>query len=147
MTIRLAVVDDRAVLLRMCLRFAQESGYRAFIAIDFGRLEALVDFVLEHGAAFVCVNPLGLVVGMLGVTLIEHPMSGECVASEMAWWIEPEYRGGTTALRMLTHAETWARELGATRFQMVAPAGSTLGLFYQRRGYRELESTYQRSLA
>lgn len=147
MTIRTAHVGDLAVLVRMGLRFIATSSYRGTIPASAEQLGTLVAWLLDQGGIFVAVDDEGdEPIGMLAATVIVHPMSGELVASEVAWWIEPEFRGGSAGLRLLAAAEAWARAQGATRFQMIAPAGSSVGALYRRRGYAELETTWQRPL-
>jgi GNAT superfamily N-acetyltransferase len=122
-----------------------ETRYQGLITANAEQLERLIDFLLERGAVFVA-QAGEVVVGMLAVSVAPHPMSADLVASEIAWWIEPERRGGSAAIRLLEAAEEWAADEGARSFQMIAPAGSTLGRFYARRGYEQVETVYQRAL-
>ena len=148
MTIRRADERDRPALLRMAVRFIQETGYQAHTAVNLEQLGALVDYLLIAGAVWVLVDEAhdGAVVGMLGVALITHSISGLQTASEVAWWIDPEVRGGSAAVRMLAVAEAWALEVGAVQFQMIAPVASPVAALYRRRGFREVETVFQRQL-
>lgn len=147
--VRRGRVEDLPALVGMAIRFIAETQYRAVIVPNVERLAVLTGYLLEHGAVFVAQadGPNDLV-GMLGVSLLPHVMSGELVATEAAWWVNPERRGGMTAVRMLAAAERWAREAGAVWMQMIAPRGEErLREFYRRRGYLELETLFQLRLS
>lgn len=143
--VRRATSRDVAACVRMAVRFIAESPYRGLVLPNVGQLQKLTELLLDHGAVFVAqVDGGGDVVGMLGVSLIPHVMSGELVTSEAAWWMEPEYRLCSAGGRLLVAAERWALEQGAVWFQMIAPAGNErLRAFYRRRGYVEVETVFQ----
>lgn len=145
MTIRPAVFADRAVIVRMALQFIATSRYRELMASNAEQLEVLACVLMDQGVVFLAEQD-GEVFGMLGAQVFIHPMSGELTGSEVAWWIDPDQRGGTAAMRLLAAAENWATEKGAVRFQMIAPAGTTLGAVYERHGYSEVETVFQRPL-
>jgi len=81
--------------------------------------------------------------GMLGALCFTHPLSGEWVASEFYWWVEPHARGGIDSLRLLKLTITWARAQGAVRLHMIAPEGSGVGRLYRRLGFVPVETAYQ----
>jgi len=87
----------------------------------------------------------GALVGMMALTTYTHPMNGDTIATEIVWWIQPEARGGRSALQLFKAGEAWAREQGATTFQMIAPSDQ-VGAFYERLGFTKIEVHYQRSL-
>lgn len=144
--IRRATGRDVEGILRMGLRFHAESRYAAAMTPNVEQLARLLEYLLEFGFLLV-LERNGDVVGMLAAHALPNPVSGELVASEVAWWVDPEYRGGSGAVRMLVEFEEWAEERGAFLVQMIAPAGSSIGRLYMRRGYEQLETTWQRRLA
>jgi len=83
------------------------------------------------------------VVGLLLVLVYHDHLTDEWIAGELAWWVDPDRRG--IGLRMLRLAETWARQQGAQRLQVMAPSPEVERL-YERLGYRPLERTYDRRL-
>ncbi len=142
MTIRPATFGDAQVLERMAVRFLEETPYRQVITPDVDRLETAIAGVLERGLVLVAeVN--GTVVGMAAAMPAEHPFSGEPIVVEIAWWVEPEWRHGTLGVRLLTTLEACARSTGAKALLMIAPARSRVGQYYARRGYLEVETTFQ----
>lgn len=145
--IRPAHALDRPRLLYLALSFAAESAYARFVNANPGQVGRYVDFVLERGAFFVAERE-GEIVGFIaGFLAQEHPVSGECIASECAWYVEPQHRHGTLGVRLLDAFEGWALSHGAERVEMIAPYASDVGAFYQRRGYEPVETVYQRRVA
>jgi GNAT superfamily N-acetyltransferase len=91
------------------------------------------------------IDPGGLV-GMIALFCAPHPITGEPYADELCWWVEPAYRRGNLGLKLLRCAERWATTKGATMLKMVAPEGTDIGRFYERVGYRAVETAYQKRL-
>jgi Acetyltransferase (GNAT) family len=145
-TVRRATRRDKAALVRMACRFIAESSYRGLVTADPSHQERAIDFLLEHGLLLVA-DIGGGPVGMLGMAIVPSPVSGELVASEVAWWLEPVCRGGTAAVRLWEYAERWAADHDAVYVHMVAPHGTDVGDMYRRRGYLPLETVWQKRVA
>lgn len=130
----------------MALRFLAESQYHGTVKPDVDHLAHFIAWLLEHGLLLV-LDVDGCIAGMFGAAIVPHMFSGELTANEVVWWVDPEYRGGSHALRMLRWFDEWAADRGAKRQQMVAPFGEArLHDVYQRLGYAPLETVYQREL-
>lgn len=129
----------------MAMRFLTEGPY-GDVQPDAIRLEQLALRLIGSADADIIVatwreRPIG----MLALHVFEHPMMNRRVASELCWWIEPEYRGGSVSLRLIEHAQTWAKVHGAESMEMVA-ATDQVGVVYERLGYAKFETHYKRSL-
>ena len=126
-------------------RFLTETVYRGRVAVNPAAMARTVAMLLhsEIGAVFVSEHD-GTVVGMIGLILFEHPITGEVTATELFWWVEPEHRGH--GLRLLKRGEQWAHASGARAVQMIAPTPD-LGRLYERLGYSFMESGYQKAIA
>lgn len=85
-------------------------------------------------------------VGMLAIVMVPHPLSGKTFAEEIAWWVEPEHRKGLIGPKMLRLAEEWATRNGANMVKMVAPAATSVGMFYERSGYKAVETAYIKTI-
>jgi len=146
MTIRPATVRDRAAVVTLALRFHTETAYRQLIAVDAERIGALFDVALRDGIVLVAERDVDLV-AFLALVALDHTLSGDRYAEEIAWWVEPAYRSGTLGPRLLARGEAWAAEHGCAFINMVAPAFA-IGVadYYQRRGYAAVETTFMKRL-
>lgn len=130
----------------MGARFLTETVYAGrSVPVNPAAMTRTVTFLIgsELGVVFVSERE-GVVVGMLGLLLFENPITGESTASELFWWVEPEYRG--LGVRLLKRGEQWAREMGAQQVHMIAPTPE-VGQLYTRLGYDYLESAYHKAMA
>ena len=150
MTIREATPADTDGLVAMAAHFLADSPYVAFIPTNPDRLAALVDTCLRLGTIIVaetadgCQNALGphALQGMFAVVAVEHPFSGARYAEEVAWWVHPRCRSGTTGPRLLVRGQEWAEAHGLPFLKVGAPLPSTVGAFYERLGYQAVETAY-----
>jgi GNAT superfamily N-acetyltransferase len=144
LTTRPATVADVPALVAMGQQFLAASSYHAHLASNPDQMATFATSLIDspNGAVFVLDHD-GRPVGVIGLVVFAHPLSGERMASECFWWAGDEARGH--GLSLLHAAEAWAREQGAERLQMVAPE-PRVGRLYRRFGYQWIEESYQRSL-
>jgi N-acetylglutamate synthase-like GNAT family acetyltransferase len=145
--IRAATQADVPAIVRMATTFLTSELYRRFITPDPENLRRFASSLIEQDNAeiFVVDDRTDGVVGMLAIVAMVHPMSGQRFASEVAWWINEDKRGGREAIRLLRSAEAWARAQGAESLVMIAPT-EHVERFYGKAGYERVESTWQRRL-
>ena len=140
MIVRVATAEDEPDVLRLARAFLTSGLFPFLEAASDRQLRFLFSQVLEHGAVFLAGDPP---VGFLVLYLGPHPITGECTADELAWWVMPEARGSSAGARLMAAAEEWARVRHASCLRMVAPVGSPeVGRFYTRRGYEPIEVSY-----
>jgi len=142
--IRPATLADVPAMVDMGGRFLASTVYRDLMAHSPEQLNVLATmFVSDADKVALLAVEAERVTGMLLALLHTHFVSGERMAGEVAWWVEPDARG--TGLRLLRAAEKWARENGAVKFQMIAPSPDVERI-YQARHYAKVETTYQLTL-
>lgn len=126
----------------MGLRFRRETDYHQHLAENPGRMAELAgQLVAQNGVLLSERNSQA--VGMIGFVVYPHFLSGEVVAGEVFWWVEPEYRG--EGVKLLREAEKRVKQAGAHRMQMIAP-NDALASLYRRLGYGFIEAAYQKTL-
>lgn len=143
---RVATLEDVDAIQAMFARFVETSQYIRFIGqnaeYSMGLIERLI--VNDDGAIFVA-DAGGEVIGMIGLAVYQHPMSGEHVAVEAFWWLNPDHRG--YGVYLLRKAEKWAKAKGARSLSMMAPCDNPrVQEIYSALGYEAVEVTYQRTL-
>jgi GNAT superfamily N-acetyltransferase len=143
-TIREATAADVPRLVEMGRRFRAESAYALRLADNPAQMATMAEYLIasDNGLVLV-VERDGLLVGMIGVLVFPHPLSGALTAGEVVFWVEPEHRG--YGVRLMRRAEQWAIARGATTMQMVSPTPE-VGQFYARLGYHALEVAYEKEL-
>lgn len=140
--IRLATADEIPRLLEMGERFHSTSEYSKHVGWDEQKtLELATNLVAQKNLLVIDSN--GSLLGMLGMVFFPHFLSGEVIAIEVFWWLEPEHRG--EGKKLLKAAEDLARERGAKRIQMIAP-NDRVAVLYRRMKYQFVESAYQKTL-
>jgi GNAT superfamily N-acetyltransferase len=145
MTVRPATLDDVAAIVTMAGAFVEQTDYSRHLTISPSHVASLAEALIQDGAGAVLVAESGgSVIGMLALKAFEHPMSGQRIATEFVWWVDPAHRG-SAGVRLLKAGERWAREAGATALQMVAP-NARVGAFYEAVGYQSVETSYMRAL-
>lgn len=109
------------------------AAWEGFFAADIG-----VIFAIEEKKEFL---------GALGAVITPDPNDGLQIATEFFWFVTKKARGN--GLKLLNAFEDWAKERGAVRMTMVHLsnlAPDTLKNLYLRRGYREIETHYIKTI-
>lgn len=142
--IRTATLVDVPRLVQMGVDFMNESQYGFHLTTSASAIEALNRMLIEapHGEVFVSEQD-GEITGMIGVIATHHPHSGDTVMSELFWYVRPGARG--FGVRLLRHAESWARAHGIAKSLVVAP-NEAVERLYERMNYQRLEVQYIRTL-
>lgn len=146
--IRHAVESDVPQLVKMGQDFLRSTAYQGLIPENLSAMESAARMLIDRtpDTGVILVADVGTpvdsaLVGMLGLVLTAHPISGESVASELWWWVDPAFRG-ITGIKLLRAAQQWAIALGANKIYMIAPDADVETL-YRKMGYRKIEVGYQ----
>ena len=136
----MATTDDLNEIIRMGTAFADALGE-----------ESDIDSIED--------TAINLMDSDIGVLLIEdHAMAGALVvpnffdinrliATELFWWVDEDHRGNGVGKRLLDGLESWARDKGAERLNMIAMDSlDDVGKLYESAGYRKFETSYVRKL-
>ena len=125
-TIRPATMDDIPQIVEMAKRFYPESPYPAIYGdmpkeqaagLAIVAMQGMAESGIVPGVMLVAEQGDALV-GMLCVHIDPATFTPAVIAAELVWWMEPEFRGGMSAVRLVRAAEDDARAKGATVFNM-----------------------------
>ena len=140
--IRKATIDDIDQILVMSDNFWEETIYdEPFIPED---TRIMVNMALEHGLLAVVdlEGVVGFVAGVKAPLLANHSvLSG----TELAWWIEPDYRKGRLGIDLMLYIENLAKMQGIKYWNMVSMESSNpevANKIYSRLGYIKTETSY-----
>lgn len=140
--IREATEQDLPRLVEMGMHFHEASPYREHIRGNPEQFRKLGEQLLAKNGLILS-ERAGKICGMLGYFVYPHFMSGEMVAGEVFWWVEPRYRG--EGVKLMKEAERRAKSAGAVRMQMIAP-DDRVATLYKWRKYSFVEAAYQKNL-
>lgn len=150
LTVREAVGEDLPAIVSMGKKFLASGPYKDQISSPDNAMSlALAVLKNVNGHIFVADDGTGPKTGPKGVfafIVFPHYFSGELTAAELIWYVEPEYRQGGVALKLLAAAEKYAKDLGAVRMQLTAPTEELGKLYKYCGGYAKVEVGYQRRL-
>lgn len=145
--IRAATIEDRERIVEMASRFIEQTPYGQILgAPNRGLLAFIVEKTVQELGVILLGEVDGQVVGMLAIAALAHPFTGELYGDELCWWVEPEQRRSTVGYKLLCAGEDWARLKGCVVLKMVSPVGSDVGTHYERLGYSQVETVYQKKL-
>jgi GNAT superfamily N-acetyltransferase len=146
MMMRLAREDDRPALLDMVKKFITYTPYSHYPVVD-DKINELITGCLDYtkNIIFVYTTDEDQPVGMLAATSTQFLFNRELIASEMAWWVEPSYRGRGGRL-LKTAFEHWARHIGAKYSHMSSLDTPLVNALLERDGYRKTECTFVKEL-
>jgi predicted N-acetyltransferase YhbS len=146
--VRDAVEYDLPALVRFGKHFAKAAPYGG--AADETAVVTQLRRCLADRLAFIAEVGGQVVGGIVGISTALWYAPQVRLASELAWWVEPQHRGGSAALRLLRAFEDRARSTGHQRCAMmmiVALGGDTLDKLYKRLGYNLVEQSYLKDIS
>lgn len=145
--IRLGRLKDIPDILRLLSQFHQHSPYRDDpMDVLYVRqlVEATLKLLKEQSVIFLIGEPAH---GILIASVSPWAMSGKKVASELAWWIDPDVRKGGDGLLLFNAYEIWAKEIAkADKIQAVSLPDLDVSKIYKRKGYKLVETVYTKDL-
>jgi len=151
--ISLIIRAGQAIDLESCLdmaeRFYEVAGYNEDIPIDRDSCRTFMNVSIQQGLLFVADTGkqiVGFIVGIASPSIVNKDyLSG----AELAWWVEPEHRKGTTGIKLVKAVEKSAKELGVRMWSMMsleAQDPEKIEKLYFAMGYKRTERTYVRIL-
>lgn len=143
--LRLAEDKDREDFIHMGSLFHQAGPYSGIPysreklgnIFDNRNSDILLLFLVDED------KPVGMIWGM-----VQEPyFSTTKVATELAWWVNPEYRRTKKSIELTLAFEDWAYRKGAKLVTLSAldTSPASVGKFYESMGFTKREETYLRS--
>lgn len=148
-TIRRATEHDADALFGMARKFVAFAPYRDSLTVTDDELRAIITYFTANATVFVA-DEAGSAIGMLVGILAPVWYAPSCkVATELAWWVEPEHRGGTAAIRLMQAFEKWAQDEHAVMCSMsnleINDGGRVISML-GRMGYKLTEQSHTKRI-
>ena len=143
--------EDAFELLELASKFHQESPFANKYKFNPESLWELLDCTLKYPSTNLCVyvKREGKIIGFLLGHMTEQFCSFVKIAKEQAMYIVPEYRGGTTFMKMFKVFEQWAKDNKAQEIFIGHSSGiktETATSLFPRLGYSLTGYTYNKEL-
>lgn len=150
MIVRQYRAEDWSSILRLINQLMSESPVYQNIKLDMDKLRLLAHAALEYKDWLVAVaEDHDRIIGFLGLFCEEHFFAKEKFCGDLAFYVEPEWRGTSAAPRLLRFGEGWAIGRGAREIRLgittkINP--DKAGSFYNKCGYLPLGLLYRKRL-
>jgi len=138
--IRQATLNDVELVTQMTVKFLSTTKHKDITDEDKTRQTIKVILSSPHMAIFLYGE-----VGMIAGVISEFPFGNHLVASELGWWVEPEYRKSEIGKELLDTFEDWATVNKCEKIFMVT-LDDSVGKYYEKRGYEIHERTYVKDI-
>ena len=148
--IRQAEKSDLEELVALGGRFFRASPHSELMAVKDSDIRDGLSNVLESGVVFASELD-GKLVGMCAGAMTSLWFSPSVqVATELAWWVDPEHRTGPSGLKLLLSFEAWGIRNGAKFIcmtdLMTDGAQADNKSLFQKLGYRAMERAMVREV-
>jgi GNAT superfamily N-acetyltransferase len=143
--IRAAAVHDVDALVACGEVMHKESEY-SFMPYDKQKVKTVILHHMIEGCVFVA-DVGGKVVGGLIGGVTDHFFNDDLHGYELAVFILPEHRGGSSALKMMKAFEMWCVDMGAKCIDLGITTGvheDVTGRFYEKLGYNRSGSLFRK---
>lgn len=144
MELRVATAEDFDIIYDMCLKFINQTVYKEYLNEEVFKpfVESFVSGSDEH-IGFVAMDgdkPAGMIGGMINYFIF----GGIKMCTEIAWWVEPEYRQSGVGKELIEALEYWAKKTDCKFVTMSALDKDYLPKFYEKLGYSFAEISYMK---
>jgi GNAT superfamily N-acetyltransferase len=140
--LKIATWDDYPDIMDMARKFFDLTPYAKLVDYDESKMSDVIMSLFDNPTeriAILAVDNDGKTVGMLCAMVSEILFTRDRVASELAWWIDPEHRASRVSIDLINAFEFWAKEKAQCRYTQLATVETEqvdrISKFYKRKGY------------
>jgi|SRR6185503_434255 len=139
---RIATPEDFSTVKEMVMDFIKVSGYNDYADQDV--LDALIFNMLAgpQNEKIIILTDGGFLAGRA----TQFPFGKHLIASEIAWWVNPDSRGNKEGTQLLEAFEFWAKEKAGCSLITMTSLSETIGEIYEKKGYKLYERAYMKVL-
>src|SRR5688572_6291922 len=138
MSLRIANIQDFDLVFSMAKKFAEASGYSKHMEED--KIKAIITDLLngpQERKIIILHGEEGLLAGLVA----PFTFGTALMATEVAWWVEPDARGKNVGAELMDAFEFWAKKVGCS-LVIVSSIDDKVGKYYEKRGYKLHERAY-----
>ena len=138
MALRIANIDDLDIVLDLSYKFADSSEYATLV--DKTKVKGIVENILRSNSTeeiILLYDNIGLLAGKK----LPFTFGIMNMATEVAWFVEPEYRNKGVGKELIEAFQFWAKKTGCFGV-ILACLDDEVGSFYEKLGYKLYERAY-----
>jgi GNAT superfamily N-acetyltransferase len=145
--IRKALAKDLDRIVELGMRSLEDGPYAGIIKKDPKQAmqTALSVLAAQAGEILLYEDDDERVIGLLAFVIYPQIFTGESVANELMWYVEPDRRAGGAGTKLLWAAEEEAKKMGAQYFGVTSPTDGVSAV-YKRFGYQQIETAFLKRL-
>ena len=141
---KVATLEDKEDVTAMVMKFIASTDYADFAGEE--QLNSLITNYLENPSnTQVCILEPGK--GMLAGMVTPFLFGPYLLATEIAWWVDPDQRGSGLGIQLLQAFEYWAKEKAGCHMISMSSLDDKVGEMYQKQGYKLYEGAYMKVLS
>lgn len=139
---KIAEIEDSATVLAMAMKFVEATGYR-----DLANEEQIKDLIIHYieqpsDTHIIILDDFGFIAGQS----TNFPFGPGKIASETAWWIDPDSRGENRGAKLMQAFEYWAKNIAGCSFISMTSLDKDVEKIYKKNGYKLYERAYMKLL-
>lgn len=140
--LKIATIEDYDLVEDMVMKFLLQTNYKDYISKE--QIKPLLEsFLTSDGSdKIILLNGTdGMLAGIASKMLLVGPL----VATEVAWWVEPDKRKSNVGSDLLEAFEYWASKIGCSAVTMIS-LDKSLDKYYEKRGYSLYERAFTKEI-
>ncbi len=139
--IKIATLEDYETIKSMADKFIEVSGYKEYSSDEDIRTTILNMLSAPRTASVIALGDGGMLAGAVS----KFPFGPHFIATEVAWWVDPDKRKNGLGKELLRYFEIWAGVVGCSFVSMVS-LDDELIKFYEKEGYKLYERACMKKL-
>lgn len=126
----------------MSMKFMEATGYVKYS--DETTIRELIEHVIQspHTTSIIILDDFGFIAGQA----TKFPFGKDMLASEIAWWIDPDSRGENKGIKLMHAFEYWAKNVAGCKFISMTSLDKGVESVYKKNGYKLYERAYMKVL-
>ena len=137
---RIAELEDIDTVLQMAMKFVAATGYK-----DYANEETIKDLIKHYIESprdeyIIVLDDFGFIAGRC----TGFPFGPGKIASETAWWIDPDSRGQNRGQKLMQAFEYWAKNVAQADMISMTSLDKDVEKIYRKSGYKLYERAYMK---
>lgn len=139
---KIAEMEDVDTILAMGKKFVEATGYKDFA--DEAYIKQLIEHYIQSSrdTNIIILDDFGFIAGSVSV----FPFGPGKIASETAWWIDPDSRGENRGIKLMQAFEYWAKNVAQCDYISMTSLDKNVEKIYKKNGYTLYERAYMKVL-